>query len=68
MIINNSGATTNTFEASFSTTASATAEHVEATAKTGETIRLGMVAGLAPLLPEEGWTRFADGVVGAMVW
>ena len=32
------------FEATFSTTASATAEHVEATAKTGENIRLGMVA------------------------
>lgn len=32
------------FELTFSTTASATAEHVEATALTGETIRLGMVA------------------------
>lgn len=40
------------FEATFSTTASATAEHVEATAKTGESIRLGMVA-----------VRILDGVV-----
>lgn len=40
------------FEATFSTTASATAEHVEATAKTGENIRLGKVA-----------VRFLDGVV-----
>ncbi len=54
---------TDAFEATFS----ATAEHVEATAKTGESIHLGMVAVLAPLLPEEGWTRFADEVVGA-VW
>ncbi|MBK8303407.1 MAG: hypothetical protein WBC19_15330 [Pyrinomonadaceae bacterium] len=40
------------FEATFSTTASATAEHVAATAQTGETIRLGMVA-----------VRILDGVV-----
>lgn len=41
-----------TFEATFSTTASATAEYVKATAKTGESIRLGMVS-----------VRILDGVV-----
>lgn len=52
MTMNNPRATTSPFKTSFSNPAAATVEHVQATAKTGETIRLGMVA-----------VRIVDGVV-----
>jgi hypothetical protein len=56
------------FEGTFGATATATAEHVSATAETfSRLLRMNVSVRRAPLLPEEGWRRFADGVEGGIV-